>query len=318
MNYTIQQLNYFVALSTYGSFSKAADHCKVTQPTLSMQVKKLESQLGIELLDRSRQPVRFTALGQRVLEKAQEALAELREIDDLINASQQELSGEFNVGIIPTLAPYLVPEFLGAFMKAFPAVHLHITEYKTDEIINRLKNEQLDVGLLATPLHEQGILEQPLFYEQMLCYMDQQTASKFGNRVEINEMLKGRLWVLSEGNCFRNQTFNLCSLRQMEYEKQHFVYESGSLEALMNLVDKEGGSTIIPELALQSLSDARMDQVKFINEAHPVREISTVMRKKGVKVPLVNALREAIMASLPKQILRNDGERKVEIFLPSA
>ncbi len=315
MNYTIQQLQYLIALHQHGSFSKAAEHCHVTQPTLSIQIKKLESDLGIELLDRSKHPVRFTELGMSVLAKAREAVGELRELNELITSSHDELSGELRVGIIPTLAPYLVPHFLGAFLEAYPSIHLRITEFKTEEIIERLKSERLDVGVLATPLHEPGVSEQPLFYEQLLCYMSPGLARAHGNTVDISDILDERLWVLSEGNCFRNQTFNLCSLRQTDFAQQNFNYESGSLEALMRLVELEGGSTIIPELALASMSEAKLDHVKFIGQTRPVREVSTVTRKKGPKTKLIEALRGQILEALPKEIRNNDATRKVEIYM---
>lgn len=314
MNYTIQQLNYLVAIDTHGSFSKAAEHCFVTQPTLSMQVRKMEEEIGMEIIDRSKHPIRFTEVGERLVAQAREALQELRRIDDIISDSRGDVKGELTVGIIPTLAPYLVPLFIGSFLKQYPDIALHITEYKTEEIVDRLQKETLDLGLLATPLYEASLYEEPLFYEKMLCYMDPAFAAKTGNRVEIAQILEEKLWVLGEGNCFRNQTFNLCSIGQTRFRDQQFHYESGSIETLMRLVEKEGGSTIIPELAIGTLTDDRLDKVKFIGQANPVREISTVVRRKQLKKKLIEVFRNEVLKHLPPGVLENDASRRVEIF----
>ena len=311
MNYTIQQLSYLVALDYYGNFSRAAESCYVSQPTLSMQVKKLENDLGVIIIDRSKQPLVFTEVGKLILEQAKSSLSELHAIDDIIAESRGEVSGYLHVGIIPTLAPYLVPLFIGNFLKKYPKVNLKLTEFKTEEIIERLHNDKLDVGILATPLNEIGISEEPMFYEKLLSYSDPKLALKFGNRVTIDQILSSKLWVLSEGNCFRNQTFNLCSLDQTAYKAFDFEYESGSIETLIRLVDMEGGTTIIPELALDTLTDEQIDRVKFIEQTNPVREISTVRRRKGLKTSIIQALREEIRMSIPKSLIENEQDRQV-------
>ena len=311
MVYTIQQLNYLIALDRYRNFSKAAEHAYVSQPTLSMQLKKLEHDLGVTLIDRSRQPLRFTEIGEQVLEQAKAALNELRVIDDLISDSRGEVSGELRVGIIPTLAPYMIPLFLGGFLKRYPKVDLKITEYKTDEIIAKLERDGLDVGILSTPLHLKSIDERPLFYEKLLSYSDEEVSKAYGNRISIDQMLGHKLWVLSEGNCFRNQSFNLCEIDQTQHRALDLTYESGSIETLIRLVDKEGGTTIIPELALDTLSSDQIDRVKFIGEDNPVREISTVTRRKGLKRKLIDALRDEINQSLPKVVRENEDNRQV-------
>lgn len=310
---TLQQLQYLVAVDTERNFSRAAEKCFVTQPTLSMQIKKLESEQGVELFDRSKQPLKLTPIGEDLVAQARTVLAEMGLFNDIIAESKSDTVGELHVGIIPTLAPYLVPGFIGNFMERYPAVKLYLTEYKTEDIIARLHNETLDAGILATPLNEARIIERPVFYEKLMCYMSEELAGKFGNRVEIEDILKAKLWVLSEGNCFRNQTFNLCSLEQRDFRDQDFRYESGSIETLMRLVDKEGGSTIIPELATLDLPEEKADRVKFIGNLSPVREISIAVRRKHLKRKLLQLLRTEILKSLPKHVLENDGDQRVEI-----
>ncbi len=311
MNYTIQQLIYLIALDYYGNFSRAAESCFVSQPTLSMQIKKLENDLGVSIVDRSKQPLVFTGVGKRILEQAKASMSELKLIDDVISESKGMVSGELHVGIIPTLAPYLVPLFIGAFLKKFSSVKLKLTEYKTEEIIDRLHSDKLDVGILSTPLGESGISEEPIFYEKLLSYSDPEMTARFGNRVTIDQILSSKLWVLSEGNCFRNQTFNLCSLDQTAYKSFDFEYESGSIETLIRLVDKEGGTTIIPELALDTLTLEQIDRVKFIEQTNPVREISIVRRRKGLKSQMIKALRDEIRLALPKSVIDNDQQKQV-------
>lgn len=311
MNYTIQQLNYLIALDYYGNFSRAADSCFVSQPTLSMQIKKLENDLGVAIVDRSKQPLVFTAVGKQILEQAKSSIGELKAIDDIISESRGEVSGSLHVGIIPTLAPYLVPLFIGGFLKKYPKVKLKLTEYKTEEIIERLHSDKLDVGILATPLNEVGISEEPVFFEKLLSYSDPEMTQKYGNRVTIDQILSSKLWVLSEGNCFRNQTFNLCSLDQTAFRSFDFEYESGSIETLIRLVDREGGTTIIPELALDTLTPEQIDRVKFIEQTNPVREISIVKRRKGLKASMIKVLREEIRMSIPKSVIENDNQKQV-------
>jgi LysR family hydrogen peroxide-inducible transcriptional activator len=311
MNYTIQQLTYLIALDYYGNFSRAAESCFVSQPTLSMQVKKLENDLGVAIVDRSKQPLVFTEIGKRILEQAKASIGELKTIDDIISESKGEVTGQLHVGIIPTLAPYLVPLFIGNFLKKYPNVKLKLTEYKTEEIIERLHHDKLDVGILATPLNEMGISEEPIFYEKLLSYSDPEMTAKFGNRISIDDILSSKLWVLSEGNCFRNQTFNLCNLDQTAYKSFDFEYESGSIETLIRLVDKEGGTTIIPELALDTLTPDQIDRVKFIEQTNPVREISLVRRRKGLKASIVRVLKEEIRNAVPKSVQENAREKQV-------
>ncbi|MEX2596264.1 MAG: LysR substrate-binding domain-containing protein [Salibacteraceae bacterium] len=304
-------MNYLIALDRYQNFSKAAEHTYVSQPTLSMQVKKLENDLGVTIIDRSKQPLKFTAIGEEILKQAKLALTELRMIDNLVAESKGELSGDLLVGVIPTIAPYLVPLFLGSFLKQYPKINLKLSEYKTDEIINKLERDELDVGLLSTPLKRSSIIEEPLFYEKLLSYTDDKVNEAYGNRISIDDILKYKLWVLSEGNCFRNQSFNLCEVDQTQHRSLELTYESGSIETLIRLVDREGGTTIIPELALDTLSSQQIDHVKFIGEENPVREISTVSRRRGLKVKMIKVLRSTIKESLPKNVLENLEEKSV-------
>lgn len=311
---TLQQMEYIVALARYGKFSEAAEHCHVTQPTLSMQVKKLEEELGLQLFNRNKQPIRTTAAGAVVVQQAEALLRQLNQLKDWVQAHKNELQGDLRVGIIPTVAPYLVPYFLGDFVRNFPNVHLHIVEAKTEEILVGIRRKELDFGVLVTPLAQmKDWMSRPLFYEKFLVYLSPELAQTYGNRIEISDLLAHRLWVLSEGNCFRSQTVNLCALSQLAFQSFQFTYESGSLETLIRLVDREGGLTLLPELAVLELPEERMEQVKFLGKPNPVREVSLVYDQHFVKFSLLEAFAKQVESKMPAQIKENTGERVIEV-----
>ncbi|MEM6299044.1 MAG: LysR substrate-binding domain-containing protein [Bacteroidota bacterium] len=303
---TIQQLEYVVAIDRYGKFSEAAEHCFVTQPTLSMQLKKLEEELDLVIFDRKTQPVTATPAGKVVLEQARQILKQVAQLQDWVQGHKNKLEGELRLGIIPTLAPYLVPHFLGAFMRNFPNVHLKILEIRTEYMLQAMVKKEIDLGLLVTPIQlPKSIQSRPLFYEKFMAYLKADVAEKFGHRIKMEDLLNEQLWVLSEGNCFRSQTINLCAMSQLAFREQQFTYESGSLEALMRLVDREGGATLLPELSVLELDESRIENVKFIGKNNPVREVSVVYHQDFAKLSLLEALSNQVLESLPDQIREN-------------
>jgi LysR family hydrogen peroxide-inducible transcriptional activator len=315
MNISLVQLEYLLALNTCGSFVAAADHCHVTQPTLSMQLKKLEEELGVLIFDRSKQPLMPTYVGTKIIEQAKVALQEVRMINEIVNESKGVIKGELQIGIVPTLSPYLLPLFIGSFTRKYPGVQITIHDLQTEEILSKIKQDQIDVGILITPTHDGSIIEKPVFYEEFYAYLNQELAEdQKGNSIEIEQLLQNRLWVLEEGNCFRNQTFNLCRLNQLNYKNQHFKYESGNLQTIIKMVDHEGGATLIPQLAANDLPEDRRERLRFIGKNHPVREVSLVHSRKFAKIMLINKLEEKIRLNLPQEILNNKTENIVEIY----
>ena len=312
MDFNIQQLEYIVALDNYRSFSKAAEHCSVTQPTLSMQVKKMEEELSVSIFDRSKKPLLPTSIGEKIIEQARIILTEVSELKELVQDSDV-IRGNLTVGIIPTLAPYLIPLFAGHLLKNYPELYIRFRELQTDEIVGGIRKEEIDLGILATPLEMNGIREYPIFYEKMLCYVNPDLIEEYPNRITLSEMLNHKMWLLSQGNCFRNQVFNLCAIDQIAYKELSLQYESGSIEALMRLVDIEGGLTLVPELATIGLPGEKLDQLKFIDDQSPVREISVVLGRKTLKRNLVDVMVNEIMTALPPQVLENASENVVNI-----
>ncbi|NLR89961.1 MULTISPECIES: hydrogen peroxide-inducible genes activator [Flammeovirga] len=307
---TITQIEYIIAVDQYQSFSAAADACFVTQPTLSMQIKKLEETLDVVIFDRGKQPIIPTEIGKKIIEQGKIVLAESKKIDDIILQHKGEISGELKLGVIPTLAPYLLPLFVGEISRKFPNLQLTVKELQSEEIIHQLNKDLIDVGLLVTPINEAGISERPLFYEEIMVYTN--PTYKFENQLEVslNDVASPDIWLLSAGHCFRDQMINLCSYQRTNKMNSSLPisYESGSLETLIRLVDREGGFTLLPELATDLLPEDAKDQIRTFAEERPMREVSLIHARNFAKASLIDALETSIKDSVPQEMLtRNRG-----------
>ena len=310
---TITQLEYIIAVDTYRHFSTAAAQCFVTQPTLSMQVQKLEEALGSKIFDRSKQPVIPTETGEEIILQARKILHEVKMIYQLISDKQGVLKGDLRIGIIPTLAPYLLPMFLQPFLTKYPEIKIKVKEMTTDVIIEKLKAGKIDAGLLVTPLQDAGIIEYPLFYEELVAYVSEQNAAYKKTYVLADDIDLKDLWLLEEGHCFRSQTINLCELKKQTKEQSHFEYEAGSVETLRKMVELNNGVTILPELATLDFSVKQLNMVRHFKAPVPVREVSLVTHRNYVKKKLVDVLKEGILLTLPGKITLNKKNNVVKI-----
>lgn len=310
---TITQLEYIIAVDTYRHFSTAAAQCFVTQPTLSMQVQKLEEALGSKIFDRSKQPVIPTETGEEIILQARKILHEVKMIYQLISDKQGVLKGDLRIGIIPTLAPYLLPMFLQPFLTKYPEIKIKVKEMTTDVIIEKLKAGKIDAGLLVTPLQDTGIIEYPLFYEELVAYVSEQNAAYKKTYVLADDIDLKDLWLLEEGHCFRSQTINLCELKKQTKEQSHFEYEAGSVETLRKMVELNNGVTILPELATLDFSVKQLNMVRHFKAPVPVREVSLVTHRNYVKKKLVDVLAEGILLTLPGKITLNKKNNVVKI-----
>ncbi len=296
---SLAQYSYIVALDTYRHFVTASEKCFVTQPTLSMQIKKLEEELEVVIFNRSKQPVIPTLIGEKIIAQARKILSEHDRIESIIQQEKSIIAGKLTIGIIPTLAPYLLPLFIGDFSRKYPALEIKVLELLTEEIIEQLEKNLIDVGILVTPLAEAGIVEESLFFEKMLVYTHPDHS--FGNRNDIDmaDIASPDIWLLSEGHCFRSQVLNLCTFQPKK--ETSLSFESGSIETLCKLIDREGGFTLIPELAAEEMS--QQDQVKsFTNEA-PLREVSLVFSRRYTKEHIIKLLQKAIQEAVPLEML---------------
>lgn len=309
---TLTQLEYIVAVDTFRHFGRAAENCFITQPTLSMQIKKLEEDLEVIIFDRSKQPLIPTDVGRRIIDQARITLQESQKINNIIKEHKNLISGELKIGIIPTLAPYLLPLFIGNYKRKYPNINIKIEELTTANIIDHLHRDLLDVGILVTPLLEDRINEKPIFYEGMLLYLHDNHPLAQKASIKLKDIAIPEIWLLSDGHCFRDQVINLCSFKGSANAALPFHFEAGSLETVMNIIDKEGGMTIIPELATLGMSEARFDHVRTFTDINPLREVSLVYSRHFAKYKLVELLWKEIMASTPEKLLQKNRGTVVE------
>ena len=308
---TLTQLEYIVALDTYRRFSLAAAKCFITQPTLSMQIQKLEEELGLKIFDRTKQPVIPTEIGTALIAQARITLHEAQTIKQIINDQKDTLVGELRIGIIPTLAPYLLPPLYKTMRAKYPKLNLVIKELITEDVIHELKNNRLDCGIVVTPLKDPSIKEDVLFYEELFLYVSKKNALSAKKYVLANEIDPNQLWLLEEGHCFRSQVLNLCELRKSS--DFHFKYETGNIETLKRMVDKSDGLTILPELAVMEFTKAQLKLVKRFKQPSPSREVSLVTHRNHIKTKLIKTLKEEIINVVPAKMQQLQNKKVVEI-----
>ena len=296
-----QQLEYIVAVNTYKHFARAAQKCFVTQPTLSMMIQRLEEELGVKIFDRNQHPVATTKEGEEIIKRAKSVLTQSEHLKHYAKELNGESFGELKLGIIPTLAPYLLPLFLKTFHEKYPALKIFVKEMVTDEIITKLQNGELDLALLATPVYEPKLEEEPLFYEEFFVYASQGEKLPKKKYLLPKEININHLWLLEEGHCLRNQVFNLCELKKKTEETLN--YEAGSIETLINLVDYNGGITIIPSLAELNLKSIQRKNIREFANPKPVREISLVYNKNFPRKKILTDLKGEIIKSIPQNML---------------
>lgn len=301
LNFSLTQLEYVMAVYRCGHFAKAAESCHVTQPTLSMQIQKLEDELGIVIFDRSKKPILLSEVGKKVIEQIQTVLFEVKKIEGIIKSSQSEVvAGELVLGVIPTIAPYLLPLLLPVIEKDFPELNLKMFEMQTHRIIDALNSDEIDVGILATPINEPKIFEYPLYYEpfSVLCKKDHELGGL--KKIKSSSLKFGDIWLLEEGHCLRHQVLDLCTFKQSKSQKRRFQFESGSLETLKNLVDRYGGYTLLPQLATDNFGSRSL--LLPFERPIPAREIGLVYRREHYKNELIESLGESILKAIPEDV----------------
>lgn len=308
---TLTQLEYMIAVDTYRHFVLASEKCFVTQPTLSMQLQKLEEELGVKIFDRTKQPVIPTEIGARIIAQARVVLREAGMISQMINDEKDVMTGELRIGIIPTLAPYLLPTLFKQVRSKYPQLELVIKETITEEVIHELKNNRLDCGLVVTPLKDASIKEDVLFYEELFVYVSRKNALYDKKYVLADDIDPNQLWLLEEGHCFRSQVLNLCELRKSG--DLHFKYATGNIETLKRMVDKSDGLTILPELAVMEFNKTQMKLVKRLKDPSPAREVSLVTHRDHIKTKLIQTLKEEILQMVPKAMQQLRNKKVMEI-----
>ena len=308
---TLTQLEYIVALDDSRHFALAAEKCFVTQPTLSMQIQKLEEELGVKIFDRTKQPVIPTDVGAGIIAQARRVLHEARMVRQLINEHMGTLSGELHIGIIPTLAPYILPPLYRYMREKYPQLNLVVREAITEEVVRELRNNRLDCGVVVTPLNDPSIREDVLFYEELFVYVSRKNALVDKKYVLADEIDPRQLWLLEEGHCIRSQVLNLCELQKST--DISFRYETGNIETLKRMVDKSDGITILPELAVMEFDKSQRRLVKRLRSPTPAREVSIVTHRNYIKDKLIRALKEGILHTVPPRMKKLKDKKVVEI-----
>ncbi|MEO5968625.1 MAG: LysR substrate-binding domain-containing protein [Bdellovibrionia bacterium] len=300
---TLTQIEYVLAVEKHRHFGKAAKACHISQPTLSQQIQKLEDELSIIIFDRIQKPILPTDRGRRFLEQAKVVVREHQRLVHTTKREMDSVSGEFRLAVIPTVAAYLIPLFLRDFSESYPEVELYIEELKTDTVIEELKNEGLDGAILATPL-QQGFKEHPLYYEPFSIYAAKGHSLLEKQKVSSKDLDASEMWMLKDGNCFKTQITNYCSINPKQdnvFKNIHF--QSGNLNTLCHVIQKNRGYTLIPELLTTLMSPSEVQAyVRPFKSPAPTREISFVYRRDHWKLEIIAALEKSIMKSLPDYV----------------
>ena len=293
---TIIQLEYLLAIVNCGSFSQASERCFVTQPSLSMQIKNLEEELGVMLLDRTKKPIVPTQAGEIVVERAREALLAYDRIKESVAELQGSVDGHLRLGVIPTIAPYLLPRFLSTFAEKYPKVELEIKELTTPQIIEAMRHDEIDAALLAGGTCPEDITEQELFSDRFYVYASPLHPLYERSNVRIEDIDQHDLLLLSDGHCLKDQILELCGTTRRQAP---YFFESGSLETLMRVVDISPAITIVPEMAVEYIPAERRDRIKNLAKGATSRKIAIAIRRTYAKSSIINALREVILSTAP-------------------
>ena len=308
---TITQLKYVLAVAEHQNFTLAADKCFVTQPTLSMQIQKIEEELSIQIFDRTKKPIQLTDIGQKIVNQAKNIVNEADRIQDIVEQQKGFVGGEFRLGIIPTIMPTLLPMFLNNFIKKYPKVKLIIEELNTDEIITKLNNGHLDAAIAATPLQEEKIKEIVLYFEPFVAYIPESHQHYQKQEIEVADLNLDEILLLQDGHCFRDGILNLCK-NNSRNEINHFQIESGSFETLIKLADEGLGTTLLPYLHTLDLKESDKKKLRHFKEPKPAREVSLIFPKSELKIHIIDALRSTIAGVVKGAIVFQN----VEIISP--
>ncbi|AUP78143.1 LysR family transcriptional regulator [Flavivirga eckloniae] len=290
---TITQLYYVLAVAENQNFTKAAEKCFVTQPTLSMQIQKLEDQLDVQIFDRTKKPIELTDVGKKIVTQARNIVNESYRIQDIVDQQKGFIGGEFKLGIIPTIMPTLLPMFLKNFIKKHPKVKLKIEELTTEEIISRINDGHLDAAIAATPLEDENIKERVLYFEPFVGYIPKNHRLNDQKKIDVSDLDIDDMLLLEDGHCFRDGVINLCKAFK-NHENDQFQLESGSIETLIKLSNEGLGMTLLPYLHTLDADDKEKENLHYFNEPSPAREVSIIYHKSELKMQIIEALRDVI------------------------
>ncbi len=296
---TLQQLEYIVAVEKYRHFVKAAEVCGVTQPTLSTMIQKLEAELNAQIFDRNSHPVKLTASGENIVGQAKVILYHVAQLKEMVLDEKEMEAGELRLGIIPTVAPYIIPGLFRVVHAQYSGIKLRVVEARTAVLEEKLERAEIDMALLSTPLKNNNLLEIPIYYEKFLAYVSPESSLFDRETIDMKQLPTEDLWVLQEGHCLRNQVLSFCGCAT----KNASVYETGSIATLVRIVDENGGYTVIPELHIDMLSGEQQSRIRKIVNPEPVREVSIAVRSDYVRERLLNIMAASIREIIPETMV---------------
>lgn len=302
---TITQLKYVLAVAEHQNFTVASEHCFVTQPTLSMQIQKLEDEFDIKIFNRSKKPIQLTDIGLKIVEQAKTIVDESNRITDIVDQQKGFIGGEFKLGIIPTIMPTLLPMFLKTFVKKYPKVNLIIEELTTEEIIKKLSDGHIDAAIAATPLENESIKERVIYYEPFVGFIPENHRLYDSKTIDANDLELNDILLLEDGHCFKASVLNLCKTFKQDVTS-HFHLESGSFSTLVKLSKENMGMTLLPYLHTLDLNDFDKKYLREFNAPAPAREVSLIYHKSQLKMQLIESLKSVIDSVVRGAISFND------------
>lgn len=311
---TLVQLQYVLAVAEHKNFTIAADKSFVTQPTLSMQIQKLEKELNIEIFDRTTHPIKITQIGQKIVNQAKTILMEANRMKHLVNEEKGLLEGDFVIGVIPTILPTLVPLFYKTFEKNNPKSNLIIKELQTEKIVKEIKEGTLDFGIIVSPLHEDQIVERTLYYEPLVAYVPTSHRLSAQEKILETDLDTSDLLILQEGHCFRNNVLALCEATKMK--QRPVKLESGSFDALIKLANDGYGMTLLPALEADDLPDNYKSNLKQFENPIPTREVSLIYHQSQLRDSFENELVKTIQGILRGKIFLEQSNDSYSVSLP--
>ncbi len=298
----IQQLEYLIAVDKYKHFGKAAQACFITQPTLSAMIQKFEDELDVKIFDRTTHPIRTTDVGVQIIDHAKTIVDSINELRNKANLLNNILGGKINLGIIPTVSTYILPGEIFDFLQKNPKIEMNVKEMTTENIIKALKSGELDAGIIATPYDSASEFYQDfLFNEELMLYSSDENTKK-DTYVIPEEIDEEKVWLLEEGNCLRTQFENICHLKENTLKPKNLDFLASNINTLVQMVDKVGGISILPELATQQLSEEQKEKVFRFRKPYPYREISIIYYKPTFKQKIIDELVNTVKTSVEKRL----------------
>lgn len=304
----IQQFEYVLAVARYRHFETAADHCYISQSTLSTMISRFEDELGVMIFNRKKKPVAITREGEEIIERLTIIVREIGRLDELVKEMKGEVKGTVRIACLPTVAPYLLPLFLHDFSTRYPELQLVLKESSTQDIVRQLKSRELDIGILSPPLHEEEIREYPIYKESFVLY---NTAGKNSKKIDIEDMEWDNFWLLEEGHCMTDQVLKICSMNKKKINSSlNIHFKAGSIDSLMRFVKAYKGKTMLPYLSVRNLPAEEARYISLFKQPVPDRTIALVTHQHFVRKRILQLLqyviREKVKLMTPNIRLIND------------